>query len=327
MNTKRIFAPTLPENLTETNEKNEKEENEETKTIFIGPAVPFGVEETGFIEPKDTEIQIHRNKESNEYFGPIMPTESEMIQAQIEDEEKEKSKIYNPKQAQSEWEMVRYDIEPTKKMERDAWMLELPTKSSSLDFDLMQRNVTHFSRRGISDHDDGSGWTDDPELRKRKEKGFTQKTTLNIAKAMAMRKVMEDRAKQTKELVDQFNEKFRTESLLDIHLEQKSKDEKKNSEKSVNSDESSSEKEKKDKKIKKDKKKKKSKDKKRKRSSQKLKKSEKIKKQKKEIAKEHVPYWDRDRDLVTTRVDTKKRNELIMQAGALNTRFGSSNFL
>jgi len=206
------------------------------------------MEEKGFVEPKE-DTKIHRKKELNEFFGPIMPTQSEMIQAQIEDEEKEKSKINNSKQAQSEWELVRSEIDPTKKLERDAWMVNPPTKSSSLDFDLMQRHVTHFSRRGVSDHDDSSGWTDDPELRNRKEKGFTQKTTLDIAKAMAMKKVMEDRAKQTKQLVEQYNEKFRTESLLGIHLEQKAKEEDKNSEKSVNSDErSDSEKEKKDKK-------------------------------------------------------------------------------
>jgi len=90
-------------------------------------------------------------------------------------------------------------------MERDSWMVELPTGSSSLNFDLMQRHVTHFSRRGVADRDAGAGWTDDPEERRRKEAGLTAKTSIDIARAMARRKVEEDKAKKTKEIVEQYN--------------------------------------------------------------------------------------------------------------------------
>jgi len=89
---------------------------------------------------------------------------------------------------------------------------------------------------------------------------LTAKTSIDIARAMARRKVEEDKAKKTKEIVEQYNEKFRTESLLDLHLEQKAKEqtekEKNDSKDSNDSDNSSSEKEKKKKrqKIKKEKK-------------------------------------------------------------------------
>jgi len=189
-----------------------------------------------------------------------VPTHAEIIQSLEEEAEKEKSKMYDPEQAHRDWELARSGMEYTKKMERDSWMVELPTGSSSLNFDLMQRHVTHFSRRGVADRDAGAGWTDDPEERRRKEAGLTAKTSIDIARAMARRKVEEDKAKKTKEIVEQYNEKFRTESLLDLHLEQKAKEqtekEKNDSKDSNDSDNSSSEKEKKKKrqKIKKEKK-------------------------------------------------------------------------
>jgi len=82
----------------------------------------------------------------------------------------------------------------------------------------MQRNQTHFSRRGVSDRGDTSDWTDDPEEKRRKAMGLTAKTTLQMAKDMAMQRVMRDKNLELQKAVQQYNEEYRSESLLTIHL-------------------------------------------------------------------------------------------------------------
>jgi len=172
------------------------------------------------------------------------------------EEQEQEIKEYDPLRAQEEWNSVRNGTQTTK-MERDAWMVEIPTsRGHSLDFGLMQRNVTHFSRRGVIDRGDSSSWTDDPTERQRRQAGLTPKTTLQMAKQMAMHRVMLENAENTAKVVKQYNEKFRSESLLDIHLEQKYKEhDKKKIDKSENSEkeeESGESKNKKRKKKKKD---------------------------------------------------------------------------
>jgi len=149
-------------------------------------------------------------------------------------------------------------------------MTQLPTGSSFIDLGLMQRNVTHFSRRGVSDRGDTSGWTDDPEERRRKAMGYSSKTTLQMAKDMAMQRVIRDKNLEIQKAVEEFNDEYRAESLLSMHLKKdtqpKSKEPtmppppiEKKSETESDSEKSDSSSEDKKKSKKKDKKKKKSK--------------------------------------------------------------------
>jgi len=94
------------------------------------------------------------------------------------------------------------------------------------------------------------------------------------------------------------------------------------------SDSASEEKEKK-KKKKKVKKHSKSKSKKRKRESDKS--GASSKKPKTEGKQDYVPFFDRERDIVTPQIDAKKRAEIVAKSAALNSRFSSgsatTNFL
>lgn len=259
----------------------------------------------------------------SETYGPSAPTKEELeqyfqdkgtqrvfVSVIIVPSADKPQKPFDPEQEKKEWELARR--EQLQKLERDSWMVDLPPQlSSSLNFDLMQKNRT-FSKRGVEDRGDSSDWTADPQT-----KAQRPKTSLQMAKEMALANVAKQRDEEAAVVVKEYNEKHRNESLLNIHLSKATK--------GSDNEDSSTESEH-DKKSKQ--KKRKSKNKKRKR-EEKEKTSKKKKKQAdtedREEKKEYVPFFDRDRDVVAPQVDSKKRNEIIARSTVLHSRFSSGS--
>jgi len=203
--------------------------------------------------------------------------------------------------------------------------------SSLTTQDLMQKNRT-FSRRGVEDRGDTSAWTADPTA-----KGERPKTTLQMAKEMAMANITKRRDEESAAAVKEHNEKFRNESLLNLHLSTLKDDDKeekfkKENRSSSDSDDSSND----NKKHRHEKKNSKSKSKKKRKREEKKDKAAKKKRKKEEDTEEtkkpeetkkqeYVPFFDRERDLVSPQVDSKKRNEMISRSTQLNSRFSSGS--
>jgi len=225
-----MIGPSIPAYLKESQNEQELTESQqkpaEKKTTFEKidiveqqSLVNYGVTIGPRIGPTFDEEEI---SDDNDTYGPVLPTQEEL--ELIEEEEKIKAlnaanQTYDDHQR--EWEDARSGIDSntqSSQLERDEWMIKLPSGSSSFDLGVMQRNVTHFSRRGVSDRGDTSGWTDDPEEKRRKALGLTAKTTLQMAKDMAMQRVMRDKNLELQKAVQQFNAEHRSESLLSIHL-------------------------------------------------------------------------------------------------------------
>lgn len=155
----------------------------------------------------------------------------------------------------------------------------------------------------------------------------TQRTTKEMAKKMAQERAAFLRNQQQQKLLDSQQPETKI-SLLEQHLvdlkrkrEADAEEEggSENPKKRKRSDKDREHKKKSkhgDKKSKKDKHKKHKKD----------KKEKKDKKDKKEPQKME-PYWDRERDLDSTKFNEKRRNAIIQSAADLNDKFGDSGFL
>eukprot|EP01125_Pyxidicula_operculata_P006532 TRINITY_DN2258_c0_g1_i2.p1 TRINITY_DN2258_c0_g1~~TRINITY_DN2258_c0_g1_i2.p1 ORF type:complete len:297 (-),score=99.10 TRINITY_DN2258_c0_g1_i2:45-935(-) len=286
-------------------------------------------------------------------FGPSFPG-AEVIEKITKEEETTESRPQNVDR-KKEWDSVRGSDEiiqsnQNRKLERDTWMVELPAqRSSSLNFDLMQKSVTRFSLRGVEERGDTSMWTQTPDQKEPQR----PKTSLEMAKAMAMQHIEQKNNQATSEIVKQYNEKFRKESLFEQHIKQKEKTQEEEEDEVEEKEEKKTKKKEKKKSKDKDEDKKgkkrkhrssssSSKKKKRNKSDEsesdsdsddsrdekpKKKKQKRDKKsdKKEEKKKEYVPYWDRERDLNKSGIDAKKAVNSMAQSGVLNMRFSSSS--
>jgi hypothetical protein len=252
--------------------------------------------------------------EDEDTFGP-RPALANMFSPEEDSENTEEARRIRREKEKKQWEMLRSNTTgsiQTGPSKREDWMTKLPeTKKVSLDFDLMQKSVTSFSRKGVDDRGDVTGWTSTPG----EEPAAPQLSALELAKQMVAERVAADKERQNREAIEKHSGVNRQKSLMEQHYEKKMQ-------KSEKKDKKGKDKDKKEKKGKdKDKK---HKDKKHK--DKKDKKDKRDKKDKKDKKKDDdfVPYFDRERDLKVGIIDSKRTAKLLSDNDALLTRFGSS---
>jgi hypothetical protein len=261
-----------------------------------------------------------------EPIGPIFQQTSE------ENENEIRSEIKVPESSNrdlsKDWNTVRKGgslKEQTTSVAPQAenWMNIIPESNRQvLDFNLMQRNVTCFSKSKNSyldlddeDKKDSSGWTNQSGIENK-----TQETSLSMARRLALARVEELKTERMNQLVDEYeqNSGKKKLSLLEENKLRKLKE--------------AEEEESKKKRKREDKGKDKGKDKdKHKHKHKKSKKDKKDKKdktgddKKKEVPK-YQPTWDRDRDLFGNN-DPNKLKGMVREAEQLNSKFESGSYL
>uniref|UniRef100_A0A061SI49 DnaJ-like protein n=1 Tax=Tetraselmis sp. GSL018 TaxID=582737 RepID=A0A061SI49_9CHLO len=173
-------------------------------------------------------------------------------------------------------------------MARESWMTELPPERQAKAGVSAEGMVTSFSQKGTDAHRDSSGWTDTPASR-------AERLALGAAGPMQLPSSLSAaearRASELAGMVDTYNSKSRSKSLLEKHLEKQEQD-------------------------KKDKKKRKRKDKDAGGAEPEAEPQEDW------VGKHPWRPFDRERDLGPT-LKAKSAQDLVKQAGSLSSRFGS----
>eukprot|EP01132_Coremiostelium_polycephalum_P008605 gene8605-10593_t len=197
---KRVYGPSL----------NDTNENTTTTTKRVyGPS----------LHNDNNTKTVNNNRIVGPTIGPSRPSNQDNEDDSSSDEEEN-----NDEDRKDEWSRVRGSDKDgkdssSKDGKREDWMKSLPT-DRRIGSNLQNRQFSTNSNVNVNNNLDTSSWTDTPQERLQKEQLNSNNGVVSTSKSSSSSSKQEFermKAKEEEKFMNQYNDKYRKESLLEMH--------------------------------------------------------------------------------------------------------------